>query len=128
MWLKVIILVVQCLTMISGQIAPKIQPIIASKDLMAGETVRLFCSLAKGSAPVRFEWFFNHDPLLLTPKITSELLSTHTNVLQFETVDSNHAGNYTCLVRNEVGQDSASALIQVKGPRFSTVVVSVTTD
>jgi Down syndrome cell adhesion protein 1 len=113
--IELVVFVIASALVVAGQVAPKIQPITAPKDVMAGETVRLFCALAKGSAPVRFDWLFDDQPIVLQDGITSESMSTHSNLLQFEAIKADHSGNYSCLAKNDIGQDSTSAFVEVKG-------------
>lgn len=46
------------------------------------------------------------------------LFGKKTSVLSIDSLNENHAGNYTCLVQNPVGNSSYDAKLSVKGTTF----------
>ena len=74
------------------------------------------CSAIEGSQPFFFEWFKNGNAIKAGPdnkyKIDNSKIFT---TLYVEKIDKSDSGNYTCLVRNELGSDSQNLLLKVKG-------------
>lgn len=74
------------------------------------------CIVKFGSKPFYFYWLKNGDSI---PNQIGDLqidsFKDRQSILSIDKVKPNDAGNYTCVVRNEFGQDSHTVLLIVKG-------------
>ena len=96
---------------------PNIQPIIAPEQIQQGDSLRLFCSIIKGSLPLNFMW--RHKDKIVREsenRIQIENASPYTSVLVLNSIESEDDGNYSCSVSNSEGTDSSSVLFNVQGP------------
>lgn len=96
-------------------VQPRIQSLTSPKLILAEESIRLLCTMEKGSLAIEFVWLRNGDPLPAKANVQTETISTHTSILSFSAVGRSDAGNYTCLIRNRAGSDAASIEVDVKG-------------
>lgn len=95
---------------------PTISPFRFPASLTEGMSVITTCSVLTGDPPIHVEWFKDSLPLDLGS------LNVHRNEmgdlgssLVFRSVGQSHAGNYTCLARNRVGEDTFTAPMVVRG-------------
>ncbi|XP_045778726.1 hemicentin-1-like [Maniola jurtina] len=81
--------------------------------VLSGRAFRLPCH-ARGNPPPEVYWFKDNLPLALNDDamVSAEL----GQVLVAHSARGGHAGNYTCLARNSVGEDSAVYLVDVLVP------------
>ncbi|CAN7983551.1 unnamed protein product, partial [Ixodes pacificus] len=90
---------------------PVIQPLVLPTDATTGVSVKLFCSVQKGSRPLTFSWM--KDGRVIRNGVTSlEDYST----LTMDPVTAQSAGNYTCVVSNSAGTDRYTSALEVKQP------------
>ena len=93
---------------------PKIRPFEFEKGLKKGDMVSATCDITKGTPPLKFEWFKNHKPITEDDVIkirTSEDVST----IKFKSLRASDSGEYKCIVRNNGGSESFSAVLTVSG-------------
>lgn len=74
----------------------------------------LTCSISSGTKPISFAWKYNNRPLLQSNDFTIET-NDQFSFLKLSQVKRSHAGNYTCLARNNEGLDEAQVHLLVKG-------------
>ena len=96
--------------------APKLTPLLSPRTQIEGSSFNVFCALEYGSLPVFFEWTKSGHTIKTGPEVSykienSKKLSTLT-IDEITKVDSD---NYSCIVRNSVGTDTQSVLLNVKG-------------
>lgn len=115
---NLMVLAISWLVTVSGaeQEPPNIQPILTPKVIREGQKIKISCSLFSGSAPIRFSWTKNGQPMdagedhqILSRDDVSELI-LHKIRLQ-------DSGEYKCLAENSAGKDESVDRIQVKGER-----------
>ncbi|XP_022236233.1 Down syndrome cell adhesion molecule-like protein 1 homolog isoform X10 [Limulus polyphemus] len=95
--------------------SPQIQPIVFPDEVLEGERLKIGCILTKGGPPLTFSWTKEGKELRNSSLITigSEL---EYSFLIMAKVSREHAGNYTCSVRNDHGVDRYTAELIVKAP------------
>lgn len=74
------------------------------------------CNVVTGDPPISIEWTKDNQSLndaSLDVKIND--IPDVGSTLVFHNIQQKHAGNYTCIARNRVGQDSFTAPMIVKG-------------
>lgn len=82
-----------------------------------GEQVSLVCSALKGDRPIKIHWTMNgrpinaktHDGIMISK--TGKMIS----VLSIDSVNADHAGNYTCIASNQAGSSHLSTRLSVNG-------------
>ena len=81
-----------------------------------GSHFNLLCYVVSGSLPLKFQWLkdgqaisksLNHIQIVSIDEMSSKL--------SIKKVSSNDSGNYTCSVQNDVGIDSHTVKVTVKG-------------
>lgn len=99
------------------QAPPSIQPIIAPEQIQQGDSLRLFCSIIKGSLPMNFVWKHNGKIVQESENhIQVENSSPYSSILVLSSIENEDDGNYSCSVYNSIGSDSSSVMISVQGP------------
>lgn len=74
------------------------------------------CIVKFGSKPFYFNWLKNGVSILnQVGDLQIDSFKDRQSILSIDKVKLNDAGNYTCAVRNEFGQDSHTVLLIVKG-------------
>lgn len=94
---------------------PSISPFRFPATLTEGMSVITTCSILTGDPPIHVDWFKDSQPLDLgTLNVHRNEMGDLGSSLVFRSVGQSHAGNYTCLARNRVGEDSYTAPMIVK--------------
>lgn len=73
------------------------------------------CAVTKGDLPVEILWLFNGNPIITSDGIIITKSGQRVSMLTIESVNSDHAGNYSCLARNKAGEVSYSSQLRVLG-------------
>lgn len=73
------------------------------------------CLVLSGDLPVDISWLFNDYPVNSYSGISISKVSKKNSILTIESVGGRHAGNYTCIARNEANTVSHSAELIVNG-------------
>jgi hypothetical protein len=82
-------------------------------DMMS--TTIVSCAVTKGDLPIDIKWLFNgrhlrtNDGILLTNK------GLRISMLSIESVQPRHAGNYTCIAKNNAGEAQHTSELKVIG-------------
>lgn len=77
--------------------------------------MQISCYVNKGDMPLSFSWSLNGHSVDSEQGINLALFGKKTALLNIDTVQHSHAGNYTCLAKNNAGVSSSSAELIVKG-------------
>lgn len=81
--------------------------------MLPGESARLHCRL-KGSPVIQVTWFKNNKELHESNTIRMSFVNSEA-VLDITNVKVEDSGSYSCEAVNDVGSDSCSAEIVIKG-------------
>lgn len=73
------------------------------------------CGVTKGDTPISIVWLFNGNPISTNDGVLITKSGQKISMLSIESVQSRHAGNYTCVTRNRAGQVSHSSELKVIG-------------
>lgn len=85
------------------------------------ESVSTLCSINKGDLPLNIWWTLTSSDLLTDRNLTSSEIVTITrnsqklSVLNIESVQAQHRGNYTCYAQNRAGIAQHSSFLLIKG-------------
>lgn len=96
--------------------APEIAPFdFGDATLNAGEAAQTQCIALKGDTPLNFTWTFHGDGMTFQTGVVTASVGLRSSVLMIESVSPNHAGTYTCTVRNLAASASYSTVLSVSG-------------
>nr|XP_042896898.1 uncharacterized protein LOC122269149 [Parasteatoda tepidariorum] len=96
--------------------APALQkPLMIPSDLRLGDRADIICTLRRGDLPVTFKWYFNGREIRGEElgKVTS--YDVRSSVYLIDKLKAGNVGNYTCMVSNVAGSDTASGQLLVEG-------------
>ena len=97
-------------------VPPRITPFqFGEEPLNFGEPASLQCTISGGDWPIKVEWLFNDYHIPAHLEITTSKFTRHTYALGIESVTANHAGNYSCVAKNEAGKAAYTAALVVNG-------------
>ena len=95
---------------------PSISPFRFPPSLTEGMSVITTCSVLTGDPPIHVEWLKDSQPLdLASLNVHRNEMGDLGSSLVFRSVDQSHAGNYICVARNKVGEDTFTAPMIVRG-------------
>lgn len=101
-------------------IIPKVLPRIApfafeEGPAQTGQSISLTCSVVDGDLPLYINWFLNDQPTEDISGLTQGKIGRRISVLSIESVQADHAGQYSCRAINKAGQTESSAELKVNG-------------
>lgn len=95
---------------------PKILPFnFGEEDYTSGTSAQLQCIVTEGDLPVDIRWTTlgtTHSGLM---GISVTKIGSKSSILQIDSVDASHSGDYTCMAQNAAGKASYSAKLTVVG-------------
>lgn len=99
--------------------APVISPFQFDGPQNTGNLVVLPCFVLTGDSPMKIKWYLNGKQIVHHLKgvaITS--FGSQGSILNINSVEPHHRGEYTCVAENSAGKDKFSAVLDVKGTTF----------
>lgn len=81
------------------------------------------CGVTKGDTPISIVWMFNGSPISTNDGVLITKSGQKISMLSIESVQSRHAGNYTCMARNRAGEVSHSSELKVIGKLIVTFLM-----
>lgn len=78
-------------------------------------SAQLQCIVTDGDLPVDIRWTTAGQTHSALSGIEVTKIGSKSSILQIDSVDGSHAGNYTCTARNAAGQSSYTAQLTVVG-------------
>lgn len=81
----------------------------------AGEAAQTQCLAVKGDTPLNITWTFHGDVTTFQTGVVTASVGQRGSALIIDSVTTNHAGIYTCTVRNQVASASYSTVLSVSG-------------
>ncbi|XP_076371559.1 cell adhesion molecule Dscam1-like isoform X4 [Tachypleus tridentatus] len=99
----------------SAQVSLKIRHFKFPEIVEEGENVQIVCGLEVGEGDIEFRWLKDGLPIVFGSSWT---IVTHSkfSVLEIDNVKVGSSGNYTCIVKSNVGIDRHTAMLSVQGP------------
>lgn len=80
-----------------------------------GQSISLTCSVVDGDLPLYINWFLNDKPTEDILGLSQAKIGRRISVLSIESVEADHAGQFTCRAINKAGQTESSAELKVNG-------------
>ncbi|GFS88058.1 hemicentin-1 [Nephila pilipes] len=94
---------------------PRIQPFNFPEKLTEGQKAKALCSAVDGIGPFKFHWYKNDQPLVSSSHLTIQNVEDY-SVLLINSLQTDHAGNYSCTVISSLGRDSYSSQLVINVP------------
>lgn len=106
-------------------VLPQIVPFDFGDDAVnVQESVSAMCSVNKGDLPIKIYWSLDngdgfHTNLSTSDSVVIAQTGNKLSVINIESVEALHRGNYTCFARNRAGIAQHSAYLSVYGDKKS---------
>ena len=78
-------------------------------------TTIVSCTISKGDLPIDINWFFNGYRLSSNDGILITKSGQKATILNIESIQPRHAGNYTCFAKNKAGEAQHTSELKVIG-------------
>ncbi|RWS03186.1 cell adhesion molecule-like protein, partial [Dinothrombium tinctorium] len=96
---------------------PVITPFYFPQSLTEGMRVMITCNVLTGDAPIVFHWYKDNKTLdSFELDVQKTEVTDMGSTLVFRSISKKHAGNYTCVASNKIGEDRLTATMIVKVP------------
>ncbi|KAL3170123.1 hypothetical protein MRX96_015183 [Rhipicephalus microplus] len=91
------------------------------KDMQVGMRIKVFCTVVQGDPPFLFTWLKDGVPVVENGAPSSQAaLNVHNerdySMLSTDSLQLEHSGNYTCVVKNQAATTAYSAVLRVNEP------------
>ncbi|KAK5645477.1 hypothetical protein RI129_006777 [Pyrocoelia pectoralis] len=104
-------------TYLNVNVPPQILPFDFGEDtLHADEMVSTTCTVNKGDLPLNISWLLNQQSVSNIKTITVMQTNKRISQLSIETLQAEHAGEYTCLASNVAGVATFKAQLNINVP------------
>ena len=77
--------------------------------------MQITCTVSKGDEPITLQWYKDDIPLTSSSSFMINPVNTRMSLLVLSDVGMEHAGKYSCVAYNPVGESQVSAKLRVKG-------------
>ena len=84
-------------------------------DYIEGQGLRQTCFVSQGDPPMLVSWFRDGHKVESSETTRITRIDEVTSLLVISNLTSDHAGNYSCVAKNEVAVVSVTAALVVKG-------------
>lgn len=93
-----------------------ISPFQFDGPLNIGDSVFLPCNVPKGDRPLKIKWYMNGNHLAHNALgISISSFGSQASILNINSVEHSHKGEYTCVATNTAGKSRYTATLDVKG-------------
>lgn len=97
-------------------VPPKIAPFsFGEEPLYYGEPTTVTCVLTGGDMPINVTWLLNDQRIYPDDDISLSKVGKHTHILNIDSVNAEHSGNYSCVASNKAGTAAQTANLAVNG-------------
>lgn len=95
---------------------PNIVPFdFGEESVHSGAFIQVYCTVKDGDLPLKIDWLLNGKDLNGFTEISTSSAGKRGSVLTIESVQYEHAGNFTCKAENIAGKAEYMATLQVNG-------------
>lgn len=97
-------------------VPPKIAPFdFGNEPSNFADSASVACLVTSGDLPIEFRWLLNGRPVKEVAGITTVKLGNRNSVLNIDSVNGRHAGNYTCQAWNKAAAFNFTSKLIVNG-------------
>lgn len=97
-------------------VLPQILPFdFGNTPINSGDMASTTCSINKGDLPLNITWTFNNRAINDVDGVAVSFVNKRLSALSIESVQAEHAGQYTCIATNAAGRTSYSTNLNVNG-------------
>lgn len=75
----------------------------------------VLCTVHKGDFPIGIRWTLNGKPIANFQGISTMRTNKRSSQLTIDSINAEHAGEYTCIAKNDAGTASHKAVLHVNG-------------
>lgn len=104
-----------CTLFLYISVPPKLNPIASHTVLNVGERASLTCTVIKGDLPLTITWNKDGHPLKSKMHSTITQVDQFNSILVIDSVSPQHNGNYSCVARNPVAEETIMQHLMVNG-------------
>ena len=106
-------------------VPPKIVPFsFGDEPSNFGDSASIQCSTTSGDLPIQVTWFLNGKRVDKN-SVSLSTVGKRLSILNIDSVDGYHAGNYTCVATNLANSVNYTALLIVNGTFYKQYVCLV---
>lgn len=96
--------------------SPKIATFSFGDDpLNFGESASVQCTISGGDLPMTVQWQLNGFDIPSYLEVSTSIIGKRIHVLSIDSVKADHAGNYSCIAKNQAGIAEYTAPLVVIG-------------
>lgn len=107
-------------------VPPVVQPFSFGEVAMnSGQVITAPCSVIEGDHPLQLTWLFNDEPVKPRSGITVFQIGERSAILSIGSVTHAHAGNYTCVAKNDAGTNFHTSTLNINGAYILNIFISV---
>lgn len=97
-------------------VPPHVAPLeFSDNPVNSDDMVSVSCIVGKGDFPIDIVWLLNGRVIDTFPGISILKTNKRVSQLNIDSVQAEHAGEYTCLAKNSAGSISSSTSLHVNG-------------
>lgn len=106
---------------------PIVQPFVFPESASIGQRITATCGILQGSKTLLFTWQKDGKDVTGIPN-TSVDMQMEYSVLTIVPASKVNVGNYTCIVKNDFGEDRHTAVFLLKGISIFLVKCNISSD
>ena len=95
--------------------APFVESFSFPRNLTRGKRLRVICTVTEGDRPLEVEWHRDGARVAPTRNVAVRRIDEYTSLLGISYLETEHAGNYSCVASNDVATFSKSAVLTIRG-------------
>lgn len=77
--------------------------------------MRVICTVTEGDRPLDVEWRRDGVGIRPTKNVHVRRIDEYTSLLSISYLETDHAGNYSCVASNAVAKFAKSAVLTIRG-------------
>ena len=85
------------------------------RNLTRGKRLRVICTVTEGDRPLQVEWHREGARVAPSRTVAVRRIDEYTSLLGISYLETEHAGNYSCVASNAVATYSKSAVLTIRG-------------
>ena len=75
----------------------------------------MICTVTEGDRPLDVEWHKDGIPVAASKNVHVKRIDEYTSLLGISYLETDHAGNYSCVAKNAVAKFAKSAVLTIRG-------------